>query len=303
MTDYLNSLLSLPGLSATHSWRTNVIVLGDNQGDLPRLKVGKITGLWSTPDIDDNRRRRYGQPGEQAKPGAVGGKTVVYTGLVQASAMAELEYICNYLKLCHYHDPQLSEGTMDIERDPAIGGHSYRFTGRLVQVETDDEQTNSAFDMPSAWQRPFLASFRLSDPRVYVTDAQWQQSSAGGSGANNPTLDVENDGGYDAVPVIRIYGPCVNAIVSRPGATFATLFTLTGAQWADVDFAATTITRNDGVDLTHLRDIPNSTWWDAGQEGIPGGVPGPTITTLTLSQVAGHPGIGAKIRVTFLPGV
>lgn len=303
MTDYLNSLLSLPGLSAKHTWRGGQFVLGDNQGALPRYKVKNIKGLWSTPDSDDNRRRRYAQPGEYATAGAVGGKTIVYSGFVQASTMVELEYACNLLKAAHYHDPQLSEAQMVIARNAAVGGHSYQFTARLVQVEIDDEQTFAATDRPSPWQRPFTASFRLSDPRIYVTDAQYQQSSPAATGANDPILDVSNGGAYDAVPVLRITGPVVSPIISRPGATLATAFPLTGAEWADIDFAARKITKSTGTDLTNLRNIPASSWWDAGQEGIPGGVPGPTVTRLTLTSAAGHPGIGASFRVTFLPAV
>lgn len=303
MTDYLNSLLSLPGLSAKHAWRAGQFVLGDNQGALPRYKLKTIKGLWSTPDSDDNRRRRYGQPGEYATPGAVGGKTIAYGGLVQASTMVELEYACNLLKAAHYYDAQLSEGQMTIARNAAVGGHSYSFTARLVQVEIDEEQTFAATDRPSPWQRPFVVSFRLSDPRVYVTDAQYQQSCAAAGGGNDPFLDVQNAGAYDAIPVIRLTGPSVSPIISRPGAQLATLFTLAAGEWADVDFAARKITKNTGADLTNQRDIPNSTWWDAGQEGIPGGVPGPTVTRLTMKTAAGHPGVGSSFRVTFLPGV
>lgn len=299
---FLTELLSKPGLSAKHSWRGGQVVFGDNQGTLPRYKLRKIAGYYSTADLDDNRRRKFGQVGERPTPGGVGGKTLTYSGTVQANTLDELEYMSNLLQHAAGSDPQLGEAAMTISRVRA-GGHSYQFTGRLVQCELDDEQEHGGQDMPTPWQRNFVVAFRLGDPRIYVTDAQYQTDSSAGNGANDPFLNVSNAGAYDAIPVIRIYGPCVAPRISRPGATIACTFTLTGAEWADVNFATRTITKNTGADLSHQRDVAASSWWDAGQEGIPGGAPGPTATVLTLTTAAGHPGVASKFRVTFLPAV
>jgi hypothetical protein len=300
---HLADPLALPGVSATHTWRGGVIVLNDAQGDLPRIKISNIKGLYSGPDIVDSRRQKFGQTGEQATPAQIAGKTITYTGVVQASSLDELEWYCNVIKLAQFTDPQLGEGTMDIVRNALIGGHTYQYAARLVQVEIDDEQSYAADAMPSPWQRTIVMAFRLSDPRIYVTDDQQVLPSAAGPGGANITLNVANPGGYDAVPVIRILGPTVQPILSRAGAVLAFSFTLGAGEWADVDFETRTVTKSDGTDLTNGRIVAASTWWDAGQPGIPGGVPAGVVTAITLSQAAGHPGVGSGFTVTFDPAV
>jgi hypothetical protein len=303
VNELLAELAALPGLSATHNWRDGLIVFGDNQGALPRFKLDSIKGLWSTPDSDDNRRPLYGQMGEYPTPARIGGKTIVYTGRLQAADLGELEYWAQIFKHAQHTGPQLPVADMVITRHPDLGGHDYRFTGRLVQAEMDDEQDAAANASPTPWQRGFVVSFRLGDPRIYVTDVLYQQESNVGNGNNNPTLNVANAGLYDAVPIIRITGPIVQPRISRPGALLAFDFALGAGEWADIDFATRTVTKNTGADLTLQRDAANSTWWDAGQENIPGGVPGPTNTLLTLTTAAGNPGNGSKFRVTFNPAV
>lgn len=294
--------ISVPGLEHKHSWNGGQLVLGDNQGALPRFKVTNIKGIHALPDVVTGSSPKIVGGGEYARPGRILGRTVVYSGVLQARTLGELRYQAGLFRGAALPDLTMTEKVMQMV-PVAAGLATWRYTARCVQAEMDDEQELGLGAMPTPYQRTFVIAFRLHNPRLLLEPAL-VVTSAAGTGANNPSAVAANPGTADAIPVIRVTGPVVNPIVSIPGGSQIRINgTLTAGQWIDIDFAAKTILRDNGADWGNLRDVALSTWWDTGRAGIPGGAPGPTNTTVTLTTAAGNPGIGATVRVTFYPAM
>lgn len=78
------------------------------------------------------------------------------------------------------------------------------------------------------------------------------------------SVSCSNAGNFDAVPLIRIYGPVTNPIVKNV-TTDRTLFldglTLAGAEWVEIDIFDRTVLRSDGTNLYHKLRFPGSSFW------------------------------------------
>lgn len=80
----------------------------------------------------------------------------------------------------------------------------------------------------------------------------------------SPSFTTENQGDWPSYPIIRIQGPTLNPTITNTTTgrlmKFTTGFTLSAAQYADLDVVNRTLTRNDGTSLNSSIDFVLSTW-------------------------------------------
>ncbi len=98
------------------------------------------------------------------------------------------------------------------------------------------------------------ASFDLAFPIVF-----------GGGTADPPaTVLCTNAGNFDAVPVVKVYGPLTSVEVYN-GSTGQTIYvdnlTLVSGEWVEIDMGARTVVKSDGASYYDRVRFPGSEWW------------------------------------------
>jgi len=270
------------GQEGIHRWRDRIDL--NTQTGLPRIEIDRFTGLHALPEADDDREPAIGRIGEVVYPSQPRGKTVTYEGRVIGRTLYELRQLSTQLRAA-FAD-RSSEGTMVIRPHPVIGGVSTYFRARSMALDLDDDQAPYGPDvMPSAYQRAFVLSLRLSDPRHYTI------GTVHGSATSTVTITVTNGGTAPTDPVFVVNGPITDDLVferyDNPDAR-KLLFdsvTLAAGQQLRLDFRARTLRRvSDGQDYMGRLVIGESDWWN---EGITGLEPGATQVRAALGAGAG----------------
>lgn len=246
--------LGPPGLEVAH------LVNGFTINDLGydnRIRLTKITGLYSLADVEDETAGTVGQAGEWALPRDRRGRTVVYEGIIQATTLAALRLMARGLRgACRERSSEIAVLFGD---DP-----TWFFTGRVMQLDMDDEQTTGPNHV-RPWQRAFTLGLRLSDPRVYV----WTGKTA--SAAANTAATATNDGNTDTEPTFTmttVSGSDVTIQSLTLGKKLVLLDLPAGS--LEVNFKQRTM-QVGSTDVSGKLDVEESDWWDAG---VPGLAPG-----------------------------
>jgi hypothetical protein len=282
--------LGVYGLEARHSWGELAM------NDLtvwPRYKLDDISGLHDLPDSDEAADGGYSRTGEVPRSSFLRGKTVVYSGRVQAETQASLKVARSAL-ISAVASRQV--GRMDVTPHPDYADGGQFFHARPISCVCPDKAIKPNA-MPTAYQRPFVVSFRLFDPRIYDAEAQLFESS--GVSSSIATVEVDNPGSADVDPVLQIYGPITNPTVRNLATNRKLVFqnlTIVSGDFLEIDFARRTILANGVDDFRVKRDALNSDWWDAGEVGL---LPGTQTLRLTGSSFTNP----AKLTVSFHPAM
>jgi hypothetical protein len=164
---------------------------------------------------------------------------------------------------------------MVVSPHPALGGAAFFFHARVLALDSDDEQLVGHEAMPSAYQRNFIVSLRMSDPRYFHTAVASTGPQSAGS-----TPSIVLAGTAPADPGFTVAGPISDDLVfERYGNPDARklLFndvTVPGGQSAFLNYTLRSLVRSDGTDLTGKLVMGASDWWD---DGIWGLYPGSTM--------------------------
>lgn len=282
------SPVSVPGLGARFQWSGGV-TLGDPTV-WPRYRLFDIQGLASLGEREDHRDPRYARTGEIPRRSPRRGKTVTFTGRVQARTFPELRQGRGALLAAFDQTP---EGRMDIltPQDPSTPS-MYFVAGAMA---CDVPEVHVIDGRAMEWERDFVIALRLSDPYVY--QSAWAVSPVVGRfapegatlpqtlpftipvgatvigsplvGGVPPQVTVLN-GGAPSDPVIDVPGPFTGLTLFNDsiGAqlNIPTLGISAGSV-ARVDFRDRSVMVG-ATDSTGLVDFPSSTWWDADHWGL-----------------------------------
>jgi|GEM_PF-2036679 len=130
--------------------------------------------------------------------------------------------------------------------------------------------------------KQFQVSLVAADPRIYGEDTNVAQVAAGAvttAGFTSPMLSpltatpspvgqvlVTNLGNAGAPPVISIYGPVTNPVVTNQtsGRALSFAYTLNATEHLDIDVLARTVLFNGSVNRYSALDFVNSEWWELG---------------------------------------
>jgi len=253
------------GLEAEHAW--NGIIM-NRMGVFPRYNVRRINGLHSRPESDDPRDVVRGGTGELPFPANPKGKTVVYTGVVEALSLPSLRVATNALKAA-FADRR-NEYWMTVTPPAERGGVVWTYIGSALACDVDDEQTRSLSAVyPHA--REFSVSIRQSDPRYYASGV------VANAPANTP-LTVGNAGNAPSEPIFILDAPTSPPRIERLGGP-QPAFLEFGPSIAWAALAGKTLQVEFGRSpRAHCPQIPgsdfaallkfSSTWWDDGYHGI-----------------------------------
>jgi hypothetical protein len=267
----------VPGLEAIHKWTsghrlaptTTLNHLTPSQ--VSRVKLDNIDGLHGRPEIEDRRQSHLGRHGELIGPAYEPGRTITYTGQIQAKSALELRK--REMALNEAFEERLLEGAMQVLIDDQVGTplDYWIFTGRVISFDPDDQQQHNA---QATWpyQRGFTLGIRCSDPRVY-----WSHAISGGPNASQVTL---TNTGRDTNPLISVTTDgstdftITNTTITRHLKFQAS--TLAATKVVTFDFQRRVIWVNDvgdvpfvdGYEYTELLLTAQSDWWDPGVPGI-----------------------------------
>ena len=239
------------------------------QGALPRVKLDRVVGLHGLPEIDDHREANYAQAGEQVYITNNRGKTIGFEGRVQGRTLGELRNLSVLLRLAFSHTRQ-TEGDFTCRPNAAVGGPTWKLRGRTLSFELDDEQLLARTAVPTPWQRSFIASVRMGDPRYFLVGQDVVVS-----GSSGQTRSVNNTGNANAEPVFVVSGPLSNATLDfrklsgTPRLLRYEKVTLSSGQQLRLDFQARTFKRvSDSEDFDYLRQFSHSNWWDGSAAAL-----------------------------------
>jgi hypothetical protein len=296
------------GIEARHQWNGGA-TLGDLTAS-PRVKLTAISGLRSLADAEDIRDNAMGRRGEIPRNSYRRGKTLAYELLLQARTLADLRQLASELA-AGFDD--LSEGRMLVTPDPEYtAGFSRFFRARALSLDEGPEILNPH----AAWQfqQPFALGLRMADTRFYdpqeVIDSTGLIALAGGvappltppvtlpdTGEGAGAVTLTNPGNAAAEPVIDVYGPVTDPILSNlsQGKTLAFEgVELTASTFLRVDFYTRTVKLQGTSDYRSKIDWDASDWWDPGAVGL---VPGENLIQIRGASIADP----AKAQITFNP--
>lgn len=285
-----------------------------------RYRIRTIGGWKSTADVELPAEANTGRHGERPRFAVRRGKTVTFEGTTEAISLAYLRQAEDALSLAMWdttnESPLYSEaypwGAINPDGSPADNDY-WTVNAKPVALDGPEQQTVSPMAVEtSGFERTFVATFRLSDPRFKYSVVSTQSTAgvqnvvggvtppftppvtlpslSGGSGS----AAIVNEGSAPADPLLRIVGP-----VSSPYAYNDTLqrylsfegLSLASGQWLDVDFNTRKVLLESQADY---RKYQRGDWWDRGVDGLP---PGPNQIRLAGASI----GQGAHIDVIFQP--
>jgi hypothetical protein len=276
----------------------------------PNYWVETIPGLQSLPDAEDLRDLATGRSGEIARRSVRRGKTITYNGSVRARSAADMRSGMAALTAA-FQD--MVEGQMVITPNPSYApGVTRTYNARALSCDPGDE----VLDPNARWpfQMPFVIGLRMSDPRFYDPTPVAQDTASiiattglvlpvvapfviPSSGAAAGTVVVTNPGNTDADPVVDIYGPITDPVLTdlTLGRTLVfTGVTLGSTDFIRANFATRQVLFQGTSDYRSSWDALASSWWDPGQPGLP---PGNTTVQLGGTLMANP----AHAHVVFSP--
>lgn len=160
---------------------------------IPRYRLTGITGLHDVGDADLPVGTPNGVQREYAYPGTNRGKTLVYKGLIEAQTLPEIRAWGQNLRTM-YSDRSV-ERVHQITPPTGYGTDTWRFNGKCIALEIDDNPPQHLNRLPTKEAREFLLSLRMADSRFFYEDVE-------DSGAGAGPHVVNNAGGAPASPGI-----------------------------------------------------------------------------------------------------
>lgn len=160
-----------------------------------------------------------------------------------------------------------------------------------------------------SWQKQFQLQMVSADPRIYsqalhntATLASTPSGASAGRGypkAYNVTyslvaplgqLIVSNDGNTLSYPILRVFGPGTDPIITNytTGQQLGLLTTLSSSDFLEIDMYARTIMFAGTSARYSLLDFPNSEWW--------GLIPGTNDVRINFSTFSGGSGLAVSWR-------
>lgn len=248
--------IPVPKLGARHQWQGGV-TLGDPAAN-PFYRVRRIEGLGSLGERRDARTPRVAGIGETPRRSPRQGKTVVYTGTIEADdyvALLKAEAVLAGAFAV------TDEQRMDVFAPADAGQPAMFYMAGSMACDVVAEQAMQG-DGHRPWERTFVIALRMSDPRVYQTNAVTVVSSAspftavctnvGNASTDRATVTIPGPfTGFD------VYNDTMRARLSVPALTVAAGHT------AVVDFYQRAVLVDGTSDQTGLVSFAYSSWWGA----------------------------------------
>lgn len=289
--------LFVPGIEARHTWQPadgDPFSLGGvdfvARNLWPNYRMQKIEGRHDKADLEDKRDPATARLGEIARRTLKRGKTEAWTGTVRARSLPELRAGVSALAAAFTGD---DEGEMTIHAPASYPGlPDFTYRARCTAFSAPDEQTRGPDAQETGgWERDFVLTLRLSDPRYFsaierqatapapsFSPSGWQLPVAlpapiSGDQVTLTNLLVVNGGTAPAEPILELRGPVVDPWFVNLDVGAAIYFergslSVGGSQTLTLDFQARTITL-DGQPVSRDRiDWSISNWWDAGMPGL-----------------------------------
>jgi hypothetical protein len=255
------------GLEGLHSYRGVTL---NNNLVFPRYRLKRITGLHSKAEADNLSDPAQGFMGELARPSHKRGKTIVYTGKIEALSLPSLRAAIATLKSAFSEDGVESQVTID---PPAgRGGQQIIYFARVLSCDVDDEITTS-MTARIPHNRDFAISLRQHNPR-YFGDVV----NTGNIGNTVPVV-CNNAGNAPVDHIMILNGPLASTVrvektspQSRflefgPSLAFAAV---TAGMHVTVGWGAQPFASSPQIadsDFTPLVTFA-SNWWDDGVSGL-----------------------------------
>lgn len=237
-------------------------VLAD-YANLPYAVADVITGLHDMGDADDPRDNANEQVGEVPYPRLLKGKTAVWNGRIIARSLQEMRQVRTALIGAASNAPY--DGPLTIAPHPSFGGVSLTCYGRVLACPVDDRQELDPHTLPTPWQRKFILSFRLRDPRFFDLDVAHAITGSAASGSTATLVTVGN-APLDPVFAIAAPGGVVTLTHMGTGRTIVFRSDLPSGSLA-VDFGLRQA-RIGTRDVSGFIDRAATNWWDPGVAGL-----------------------------------
>lgn len=230
---------------------------------IDKIRVTKIDGLFDA-DIRDNRENNPSSDGETALDAFYGGRTLVFTGRIEAYRLEKLRDMQQafreafvdvgheYPLIMHTYG-FISDGEGGFRRGPSLARTGQIYCKKNQPIQMTEEQVDQRFF------REFMLTLRASDPRFtsYLpTFIQWE-SSASGTATDVIVAQATNIGNYPAAPQITLTGPLTNPAITNLLSGEKISFTGTlpaGRKWF-IDVGAKTLIDLDGNSMFYLMDV------------------------------------------------
>ena len=172
----------IPGLEGRFAWtpageEEPAVTLGllrDDEGRevWPRYRIRNIGGLMGGGDPEDNRDAPPGRLGEIARLSQRRGKSVTFSGAIQARTLLELREAEADLRAAF---AAMTEGRMDATWHPSNTEFDAVppkfFEARALTCEVVDVQE------AQGWERAFVIGLRMGDPRYFDEETERHEVS------------------------------------------------------------------------------------------------------------------------------
>jgi len=229
---------------------------------IDKIRVSKIDGLFDA-DIRDNRENNPSSDGETALDAFYGGRTMVFTGRIEAYRLEKLRDmqqafrqafadVGNEYPLVFHTYGFIPDDQGGWKRGPSIQRTAQIWCKKNQPIQMTEEQQDFRFF------REFMLTLRASDPRFvsYIPNF-FQWISGGATATAQKVADAVNIGNYKAAPVISLTGPMTNPKITNTRSGEVISFTGTlpaGRQWF-IDVRDKTVLDTDGNSMFYVMDV------------------------------------------------
>jgi hypothetical protein len=270
------------GVEGIHTFRS--FVMNDLTDD-PRVKVDRVLGLRSIPELTSSQDKATGRMGMIARRSDRVGKIVTYEGMLQATNLADLLTISDDMAAAFMTTDEHEMEVAPHSEDPNVATLPTRtYWGRPASCDISAEYAATIRNYKKGWETVFSLILELSDPRLYhptlhtLTDAVGPLSIA-----------ATNAGNCDTEAIITVNGANIEDL-TLTNTSFANPKTLLldGMVAGDnvdqivIDSKRRRIRKGSGANLMEFYD-PTSTWWDLGQDFLQAGA---NVVTCSGTNVA-----------------
>lgn len=229
---------------------------------IDKIRITKIDGL-SDSDVRDNRENNPSADGETALDAFYGGRTIVFTGRIEAYRLEKLRDMQmafrqafsdvghEYPLIFHAYG-FIPDGKGGWKRGPSIARTGQIYCRKNQPITMTEEQVDLRF------YREFMLTLRASDPRFtgYLPSfVQWQADAA--TATNETVTKAVNNGNYPAAPQITLTGPMTNPVLTnlRSGETISFTGTLPVNRKWFIDVGARTLIDTDGNSMFYRMNV------------------------------------------------
>lgn len=281
---------TVPGLNGIHTWKGLVAI--NDLANWPRVKLINISGLQTLPELSDSRDMPAGRAGEIPRRSLRRGKSLVYSGRLEARSQAELDDF--RFQLMSAFGDSTDEGRMDITPMTGFTNPAMYYTARVMALDIPEEQPEKAAlkRRTFGYERGFTLGVRLSDARFYEAATKNSVTAAllpvGGlplpwtlpvsipaPGASSGAAVCTNDGNAPTEFVADMYGPGqdMGLINSTLGvAVWLKNLQLGATDFVRIDSKQRTLKLNGIADVRYALDRDRTSWWDGDTPGLAKGI-------------------------------